>query len=246
MDDASRRAAYLCLSWDKLRRSRVSWAAGAVLIALTAVFWVKDSGESARGAFLTLCPYLFLFLTQDMMRGEIDADSLDNVLFIDGGFRRYLRLKNLVVAGSAAAFTAGMFVVLSLPALWTGTFSSRRMFPLLGLAVAAGVYYVLLGTTLGLFLKGGSNVMLVLIVQAGLALGLILTAGAKGGVLTYLETGTFPSLGVRLAFLGLAALCPNLLISARFLPYALEFLLLAAGLWLVQTLAIGRLELARR
>jgi len=210
------------------------------------VFWVKDSGESARGAFLALCPYLFLVLTQDMMRGEIDSGSLENVLFIDGGFRRYLRLKNLVVAGCATAFTAGMFVVLSLPALWTGTFSGRRTFPLLGIAVAAGLYYVWLGTTLGLFLKGGSNVMLVLVVQAGLALVLILTAGAKGGVLTCLETGTFPSFGARLAFLGFAALCPNPLVSARFLPYAVEFLSLAAGLWLVQALAIGRLELARR
>jgi hypothetical protein len=246
MDDAARRAIYLRLTWRKLILSKVSWGAGAALILFAAVFWMKDSLETAFKAFLTLCPYLFLFLTQDMMKGEIDAGSLENVLFINGGFRSYLKMKNLVVAGAAVAFVSGVFVVLAVPAVITGTFAGRKLIPLFLLAAAAGVYYVFLGNALSLFLKGGSNVMIVIIVQAALAVWLILSVKDQGGILTYLETGTFPNFGARLLFMGFAALCPNFLISVRFVPYSLEFLLLAAALWLVQSFTIGRLELVRR
>jgi hypothetical protein len=88
--------------------------------------------------------------------------------------------------------------------------------------------------------------MLVLLAQAAVVLALVLTIKAQGGVLRYLETGAFPGLGERLLFMGFAAVCPAFLMSARFLPYSLEFLGLAALLWGIQSLKIESLELERR
>jgi hypothetical protein len=246
MDDTALRGAYLRLTWRKVTASKTSWGACAALAAIAAVFWVRESAETAVRMVLILGPYLFLALTQDMMRGEIDAGTLENVLFIDGGFKRYLRLKSPVVVAASATFMMALFAAPAVPAALSGSLSVRAILPLVPMSLAVGVYYVLLGNTLSLFLKGGSNVMAVLVAQAAVVVALILTVKADGGVLAYLETGAFPGIGERLAFMGLAAVCPAFVMSPRFLPYALEFLALAALLWGVQSAAIRRLELERR
>lgn len=246
MDDAALRAAYLGLTWRKILYSRATWAACAVLAAIAAVFWVRESIGTAVNMVLILGPYLFLFMTQDMMRGEIDGGTLENVLFIDGGFRTYLKLKNIVAGVAAAAVMLALLTALAVPAALGGAVSIRALAPLLALSLSVGVYYVMLGNTLSLFFKGGSNVMIVLVVQAALFVALVMTVKAEGGVLSYLETGVFPGLGERLKFMAFAAVCPSFLMSARFLPYALEFLGLAVLLWAVQSLKIRGLELERR
>lgn len=246
MDDAARRTVYVRLTWRKLFSSKVTWGACLALAMITAVFWVRESLETALRALLTLEPYLFLFMTQDMMKGEIDGGTLENVLFIDGGYKKYLMLKNPVAAAAAAIIAVSFFVVFSVPAAVSGALSGRTIIPLQIMALAVGIYYVYLGDTLSLFLKGGSNVMIVIIVQAAVFVTLILTVKAEGGILAYLETGSFPSFGERLRFMGFAALCPPFLMSPRFLPYALEFAGLAAALGLIQSVRIRGLELERR
>lgn len=246
MDDAARRSVYIRMTWRKIRSSKATWAAFAILAAITAVFWARESLGSAVRTALILGPYFYLFLTQDMMRSEIDGGALENVLFCDGGFRAYLKLKNAVTAAAAAALVLGLIAATAVPAALTGAVPLRTIVPLLALSLSVGVYYALLGNTLSLFLKGGSNVMIVLVVQAALFVALILTVKAEGGVLSYLETGTFPGWGERLKFMAFAAVCPSFLISERFLPYALEFLSLAALLWVIQSRKIRGLELERR
>ena len=82
-------------------------AASRTLPALFAGFglllgflWAKDSFSLALRAFLFLFPYLFLFLSQDMFRDEIDSGALENVIFVNGGFREYLFSKLLYCRSS--------------------------------------------------------------------------------------------------------------------------------------------------
>lgn len=246
MVNGERRAVYSRLILRKIVSSKVTWVAGAALFAVSGILWIKASNKTAFEAFLALSPYLFLFLTQDMIRGEVDSGSLENVLFVDGGYKTYLLMKNRVVAGAAAAFVSGLAVILAVPMAVNGTFPAKTAIPLFLMSLAVGIYFVLLGNTLSLFLKGGSNVMIVIVVQAVFFVWQMLSLGRQGGFMTYLETGAVPDFGARLGFMGSAAVIPNLLIQSRFVLYSLEFLLLAAALWGFQRFKVDRLELERR
>jgi len=246
MVDAERRAVYSRLILRKLVSSKVTWVAGAALLVVAGILWIKDSNKTAFEAFLGLSPYFFLFLTQDMIRGEVDSGSLENVLFVDGGYKTYLLMKNRVVCGAAAAFISGLAVVLAVPMAVNGTFPAKTAIPLFLMALVVGIYFVLLGNTLSLFLKGGSNAMIVIVAQTAVFVWQMMSLNRREGFLAHLETGAFPDFGARLGFMGIAAVIPNLLIQSRFVLYGLEFLLLAAALWGFQRYKIGRLELERR
>jgi hypothetical protein len=108
-----------------------------------------------------------------------------------------------------------------------------------GLALLGGLYYIGLAGAVSHFLKAGSNVVLILLIQFGAFLGLLFSVTSRTGFIDYLETGRFPGLGSRLAFFGFVSVFPNLAVSPRLTTGGL---VIAAGLALALLFQRGRLR----
>lgn len=241
-----RRAAFLIVR-RKAAASRVLPALGAAFAALLGYLWIRDSYALALRTFIFLFPYFFLFLSQDMFREEIDSGALENVIFVNGGFRDYLLAKTLILAligltASSAVF--GMIAACGL-ALSPGRLAAGHIAQFL-VGALAGLYYLFVGGYLGFFLKAGSNVLVVIIGQVFLAIGFFLSLTARRGWAEVFLTDTFPGLSRKLRFIGLTLLFPNAVIIRKH-PVFIAGLALAtlavAGLgWR----RVRRLELFRR
>jgi hypothetical protein len=223
----------------KLRRSRFTMAAAAGLPVLLVYLGLRDSPATAMKFFLLFFPYMFLLAAQDLAGTELRGGGLENVLFLGGDFRRYLWLKNPALAAAAGAYAAGLFLPL---AAWTAARGTFEAFFLaqFGLGLLAGLYYLALAGALSYFLKAGSNVVVMLLVQAAAVVSLLLSAASRAGFIDHLGDGRFPDLGSRLLLFGFASLFPNLIVSRRLLLGAL-----AVGAGLAAALAIQK-TLARR
>jgi hypothetical protein len=125
----------------RIRSSRLGLAVAAAFPAVLAAAAVKDSYETALRIFLFVFPHVFLVAAQDMAGTERTGGGLENVIFLDGRFRRYFWQKNLAVAGMAGAYVSVLFLLLSLAGLALGRFepASAAQF---GLGLLAGAYYV--------------------------------------------------------------------------------------------------------
>jgi hypothetical protein len=232
------------LAWLKTRAGRVWFIAPAALLAVVAFAWVRSSYETAMKFFLSLFPYLFLFLGADMVRSEAESGALESGLFLGGRFRAYLLLKGPFLAAVAAAVSLVMFAGLSLAGLGAG-----RPWPpdaaRFGLGLVAGVYYIALAGLLSTRLRAGSNVLVVVIAQAAALLLVMFTLSSRAGLLNAMETGVWPDFKTRLEFMAAAALIPNLVLTPPLYPFCLELLVLTAMAFVWQRSIIRRMELGK-
>jgi hypothetical protein len=244
MLDRPRRQVTFRLTWLRLRRSPAAWSAAAAFPTFILFLWIKESYGTALRSFLFLLPHAFLFLSQDMIGDEVREGRLENVLFLGNGFKDHLFGKNAVLVLSGIVYGFGLFIP-----LWvTGLVTHRSGWgDLSGLAVAllAGVYYVMLGGLLSHYLKGGSNVLALIVVQAAAFMGLLFSAAHRGGFLDLLGAGNFPGFVAKLEFLAFAAILPNVVVAGRLRSYALWTAGLAVLVLFVQWIKVRRLELKR-
>ena len=219
-------------------------AASRTLPALFAGFglflgflWAKDSFSLALRAYLFLFPYLFLFLSQDIFRDEIDSGALESVIFVNGGFREYLFSKLMILPVFGLVASAAMFSVFAACGVASG---SARIVPghlvQLLAGVSAGLYYLAVGGCLSFFFKAGSNVLIVIIGQVFMGIGFFLSMTSRRGWVEAVLSNDLSGPVRKLRFLGLTLLFPNAAI-ARPRPFLIAGLALAA---------LGAICLARR
>jgi len=232
------------LTWLRLRRSPAAWAAAAAFPAFILYLWIKGSYGTALRSFLFLLPHAFLILSQDMAGDEIREGRLENVLFLGNGFKDHLFGKNAVLVLTGAVYGLGLFIPLWVIGLVTHRSGWGDLFGLV-VALLAGVYYVMLGGLLSHYLKGGSNVLALIVVQAAAFMGLLFSAAQKGGFLDLLSAGHFPGFVAKLEFLAFAAVLPNVVMAGRLRHYVLWIVGLTALALFVQWIKVRRLELKR-
>jgi hypothetical protein len=241
--------ALFTLTWRVTRRrllaSPLAIAAGLAFPAFVVWIGLNDSYETAAKFFFFLLPHVFLVAAQDTVRTDIESGALENVLFIGGRFRGFLKAKSGVVAAAVGGYALLLF---GLFAAWGLAFNAFRpaFMAQFGLALLAGLYYVALAGILSHFLKGGSNVLALLLIQAAAVMALLFTVTSRTGLLDHAATGRFPGLGPKLIFGGLVAILPNLIVSGRLLVFAAEVMAGLALALLVQARLIRRLELGNR
>lgn len=244
MPDRPRRQVTFRLTWLRLRRSPAAWAAAAAFPAFILFLWIKESYGTALRSFLILLPHAFLFLSQDMVGDEIREGRLENVLFLGNGFKDHLFGKNAVLVLTGAVYGLGLFIPLWVIGLVTHRSGWGDLFGLV-VALLAGVYYVMLGGLLSHYLKGGSNVLALIVVQAAAFMGLLFSAAHRSGFLDLLGVGHFPGFVAKLEFLAFAAVLPNVVVAGRLRPHVLWIVGLIALALFVQWIKVRRLELTR-
>jgi len=244
MPDRPRRQVTFRLTLLRLRRSPAAWAAAAAFPGFILFLWIKESYGTALRSFLFLLPHTFLFLSQDMVGDEVREGRLENVLFLENGFKCYLFGKNAVLVLTGAVYGLGLFIPLWVIGLVTHR-SGWGDLPGLITALLAGVYYVMLGGLLSHYLKGGSNVLVLIVAQAAVFIGLLFSATQKGGFLDLFTSGHFPDFAAKLEFLAFAAVIPNVIVAGRLQSYALWIAGLSALVLFIQWMKIRRLELKR-
>jgi hypothetical protein len=215
--------------------------------ALLGYLWIKDSFALALKAFMLLFPYLFLFLSQDMFRDEIDSGALENVIFVNGGFRDYLLSKILILALVGLAASLAVFAGFAACGLGSGfeRITSGQLAQLLAGALA-GLYYLAVGGYLSFFFKAGSNVLVVIIGQVFLAIAFFLSMTARHGWVEAILSNTFPDFVSRLRFLGLALVFPNAVIVRRHPIFIGGLAVAALVVFYLEWGKIRKLELYRR
>ncbi len=214
-------------------------------VILLGYIWQRDSFPLSLKAFLYFFPYLFLFLSQDMLKDEVDSGSLENVLFLDGNFRGYLLAKSLFLALAALSCSSVIFMVFAVFGLITKQFLAVYLLQFLA-GIVAGIYYLSLGGLLSFSLRGGSNVLIVILGQVFLFIGLLLSARQKSGFLDALDGASFPDLASRLKFLVLAVVYPQVVVAKRFIIYGLGIALLGLFFLILERARIYKLELERK
>jgi len=233
------------IAWKKVLSAKINYFLLWGFIALIGYIWQKDSFSVSLKAYLHLFPYLFLFISQDMVKDEIDSGSLENVLFLKGDFRRYLWGKNFLLAAVAFLCSLAIFLVLAACGLITKQFSSLYLLQFIA-GVIAGIYYLSLAGLLSFFFKGGSNVLIVILGQVFLLIGLFLSVSQRPGFIDYLDQAPFPDLFSRVKFFALAAVFPNAVVAKRFIGYALGIAVLSLLFLSLQRAKIQKLELQRK
>ncbi|HSA96664.1 MAG TPA: hypothetical protein VLJ16_11465 [Acidobacteriota bacterium] len=229
--------ALFALTWRVTRRrvlaSAPAIAAGLAFPAFIVWIGLAHSYGTAAKLFYFLLPYAFLIAAQDSVRADLDSGALENALFAGGRFRDFLRTRAIIMAAAAGAYALALFGLFAAWGLAAGGFRATDLIRL-GLAFVAGFYYVALAGVLGHFVGGGANVLSLLLAQAGAVLVILFTTSTRTGLLDHAASGSFPGLGPKLLFAGLAALVPNVTVAGRPSPFAAEvaFLLLVIGvLW---------------
>lgn len=228
----------------KVRASKFNLALAAFLPAFLVFLGVRSTYGTAMKFFLFFFPYVFLVSAQDMVGTEVAGGTLENILFLRGGFRRYLWQKNFALAAAAATYAACLFFLTALWGIACGKFDPVTI-PQFGLGLLAGFYYIGAAGTLSHFLKAGSNVVVILLVQAAGLIGLLFSATSRTGFIDYLGTGRFPDLGSKLLFVGFTSVFPNLIVSPRLLRGGFTVAAGLAILLLFQKALVGRLELRK-
>ena len=234
----------LSITRRKLVSAKANLFVFAGFLLLLAFFWLKGDFVLSFRLFLFLFPHLFLFLAQDMIRDEVDSGALENLLFLDGGFKSYLRLKNAVIAAAALGAGLVLLAAFSLYGLVTHQFAGVFLLQF-GIGILAGLYYLALAGFLSFFLKAGTNVLLVILGQAFFFFGLLISAAQRPEWIERLASSSFPGLAAKLEFLAFAAVMPNIIIARGFWFSILGLGVLAGLLFGLQLSKIGSLELRK-
>lgn len=230
------------ISLRKLLSAKVNVLVISGFVLLLAFLWVKDSYILSFRAFLYLCPFLYLFFSQDMINDEVRSGVLENVLFVGGGFRFYLLSKNILVAAGALSLDLVFFSGFALYGLaihqWEAHFLGQFASGLL-----VGAYYVALAGFLSIFLRAGSNVLVILLGQAALFISLLFTASQRTGLAQRLTESSFPGIGAKLEFLAVSLVLPNIVMARPSWLNLLGLGALAALFFGLQIWKINSLEL---
>jgi hypothetical protein len=245
MSDRARLPIALFLTRRKLLSARVNGVVLSGFLLLLAYLWIEDSFSLCLRGFLYLCPYLSLFLSQDMLNDEIHSGSLENVFFIGGRFRGYLLDKNALVAGSALGINLILFSGLSIYGLATHHFEARALGQFAA-GVLVGLYYVAAAGFLSFFLRAGSNVLIILLGQVLLFVGFLFTAAQRMGLVDRLSASSFPGIGAKLEFLAVLFVLPNILISRRTWLAVLGLGAMTALFFALQIWKVKSLELLKK
>jgi len=233
------------ITWKKILSAKINYFLLLGFLILLGYIWQKDSFSLSLKSFLHLFPYLFLFISQDMVKDEVDSGALENVLFLKGDFRRYLLVKNSFLAVVAFFCSLSIFLILTAYGLITRQFSAFYLLQFLA-GVAAGIYYLSLGGLLSFSFKGGSNVLIVILGQVFLFISLLLQAAQRHGFIESLDKAFFPDFFSKLKFFALAAIFPNAVVAKRFIAYAPGIAAISLLFLILQRAKIRNLELQRR
>jgi len=198
----------------KLLTSRTNGLALAGFLVLLGCLWVADSFRGSFGAFLYLSPFLYLFFSQDMIHDEVHSGCLENLLFLKGRFRNYLLCKVAAAAAAGLGTSLLLFSGFAAYGLATGQFAVQALGKFAA-GILVGVYYAAVAGFLSFFLKTGSNVLIILLGQALLFAGFLLTASQRMGLVERLTAAAFPGLRAKLEFLAVSTLLPNIVIARR-------------------------------
>lgn len=231
------------LTWRVTRRRLLSspLPLTAALLFPALVLWtgLRDSYETAVKVFCFLFPHLFLVAAQDTVRTDLESGALENVLFLGGRFRAFLRAKSMVLAGAVGAYAGALFAMLAVWGLVCGGFRPVHALQF-GLGLLAGAYYLGAAGALSYFVRAGSNVLSLLLAQSAVLVGLVFSATSRTGFIDDIAAGRFAGLGSKALAGGLVAVLPNLIVSRRFFSFGLVVL---AGLALA---AFAQDRLSRR
>jgi hypothetical protein len=236
------------LTWRVARRRLLAnpLAPAAAVLFPAFVVWLglRDSYETAAKFFFFLVPHLFLVAAQDTVRTDLESGALENVLFIGGRFRSFLRAKSAVLAGAVAAYACALFAALAVWGLLTGKLEPVHAAQF-GLGLLAGIYYAGVAGALSYVLRAGSNTLVLLLAQSAVLIGLLFSATSRAGFIDGLAAGRFTGLGSRLTAAGLVAVLPNLVVSRRLSVFGFEVMAGLALAILAQAWLSRRLELER-
>jgi hypothetical protein len=234
----------LLVTRRKLLSARGSLFVFAGFLVLLAFIWIKGAFVFSFRLFLFLFPHLFLFLAQDMIKDEVDSGVLENILFLEGGFRGYLRLKNAVIAAAAVGVGLIIFAGFSVYGLATHQFAAQS-FLQLGTGILAGLYYLAIAGFLSFFLRAGTNVLIVILGQAVVLFGLLLSAAQKPEWIERLTSSSLSGFAAKLEFLALAVVIPNVITASRSWLSILGLGALAGLFFGLQLLKVRVLELRK-
>lgn len=234
----------LSVTRRKLLSSRIDLCVLAGFVILPVFIWIKGSFAFSFRLFLFLFPHLFLLLARDMFKDEFDSGALENLLFLDGGYRGYLRWKSAVVGAAALGAGSLFFTVLSLYGLATRQFAALHLLQF-GSGIVAGLYYLALAGFLSFFLRAGSNSLVVILGQALGFFGFLCAAAQRPGWIERLAPSALPGFSAQFQFLALAVFLPNIIVAAKSWISVLGVGVLAGFFFGLQLLKIRSLELRR-
>ena len=237
--------AVFALTWRVTRGRLCSAPLLAAAVAFPAlVLWVglADSYETAAKFFFFLFPHAFLIAAQDAVRTDLESGVLENALFAGGRFRGFLLAKSFVLAAAAGGYACGLFAMFSAWGLAVGRFQITFVAQF-ALGLLAGFYYIGLAGALSYRLRAGSNVVAVLLAQSAALVALLFSMTSRAGLLDYAASGRFPGLGSGLAFGGLVAVLPNLVVSRSLFVFGVEVAAGVALTFLIQFRLARGLEL---
>lgn len=233
------------ITWKKIVTSKINFFIFIGFLILLFFIWQKNSYELSFKFFLFFFPYLFLFLSQGMVRNEIDNGCLENVIFLKENFKNYLLKKNVFLGSIGILSSLIIFSFFALYAIATHQFSDLYIYQFL-IGIIVGFYYVSLGILLSYYFKGGSNVLIMIISQFLIFFGFLFTVLRSSGFIDYLDKGAFPDFLSKIKFLGLIVLFPNLVILKKFFIYSIAIIVLCVFLYILQGIKIRDLELIRK
>ena len=228
----------------KVLAQRINYFVVGGLLALFGFFWKQVDFGFALRLYLLVFPYLFLVLSQDMVRDEVESGMLENVVFLGGGFRGYLLVKNFVLWGIAFLGSFFIFAVVGGYALATRQLEGYHGLQFV-VGVVVGFYYVCVGGLLSHYLRAGSNVLAVVLGQVLVFVGLFFMVTQRGGFIDYLTEGRFPTLAAKAEFVGLIVFIPNIVGIRKYLVGGIMVAGLAVAFLGWQWIKIRRLELRK-
>jgi hypothetical protein len=238
----------LALALSITGRKIVSARANSIVLAGFLVFliviWIKGAFVFSFRLFLFIFPHLFLFSAQDLIKDEVDSGALENVLFLNGGYRSYLRWKSAVAGAAALGAGSILFAVFSLYALATHRFAALFLLQF-GSGIVAGFYYLALAGFLSFFLRAGTNSLVVILGQAIGFFGLLVAATQKPEWIARLTPSSLPGSAPTFELLVAAAVVPNLIVVERSWLLILGAGVLAGIFFGLQFLKIRSLELRK-
>lgn len=229
------------ISLRKIESVRSLYAIGVLFLLVLIYVGLRDSASAMMRWFLLLFPYMFLFLSQDMIRSEVDSGSLENVLFIRERYRSYLLQKNAVVVLLGGALSLALFVILALVSLASKSIGWNECVGY-GAGIIAGIYYVSLAGYFSYYVKGGSNVLLVILGQLALVITLIASSDHTRGIVDALDQGRIPDVLTGLKFAAITAIFPNIVSTQRYISWTIEPAILGLLLFFFQRLKASKFE----
>lgn len=237
-------AVALFITGKKLFSARANLIFLAGFLVLLAIIGIKGTFDFAFRLFLFLYPHFFLFLTQDMAKDEVDSGALENLLFMDGGYKSYLRWKIGIIDAAAVGTGLILFAAFAMRGFIVHQFASSSMLQF-SAGILAGFYYQSLAGFLSFFLKSAMNVLVVILGQILALFLLLLSITQMPDWLERLATSSISGWTAGLEVLALVIIVPNTIVVTKFWWSSLAVGLLGGLLFSLQLLKIRALELRK-